>query len=336
MDKELERIFARFSDEVPESFRVISTGRSETDFRDTVIVTAVSGNRLVLKLSDNDFTFPDKIGMWQRTAEEYRALGCYCPHIWTDKEGVFPVTDYRGHKCTVYAEEYSLYPAAEERETDFSEYRDDAVYMDDAWLLTAKVAAKQFGYTEYPSGYCLFETFCPSDKTDEVLENALEWIKLAEVLPQAYKAQTQRIKQLWYENREMLERLYPLLPRSVFQADLNSTNILVDEERHFKGLMDFNLCGRDVFLNYLMRENRPLEQLQRRLRLVSSIYSFSDLEKQAAPLLYRCLAPLWISRVEKLKQVSGDDTALREFLDETERMLTEDCKLDEFMTPEGG
>ena len=164
-----------------------------------------------------------------------------------------------------------------------------------------------------------------------MLENALEWIKLADALPEAFKEQTERIKRLWYENRDSLERLYPLLPRSVFQADLNSTNILVDENRHFKGLIDFNLCGRDVFLNYLMRENRPLEQLRRRLRLVSSIYRFSDLEKQAAPLLYRCLAPLWSSRVEKLKQVSGDDTALRQFLDETERMLTEDFRLEEQM-----
>ena len=331
MDKELCRIFARFSDDSPVSFEVISTGRSKNDFRDTVIVTAVSGNKLVLKLTDNDFTFPEKLKMWQRTVNEYRALGCYCPQIWTDKNGDFPVLDYKSRKCVVSAEEYSPYPTAEKRETDFKDYADDSTYMDDAWLLTAKVAARQFDYTDYPSGYCLFETFCPSDKTDEVLENALEWIKLADALPEAFKEQTERIKRLWYENRDSLERLYPLLPRSVFQADLNSTNILVDENRHFKGLIDFNLCGRDVFLNYLMRENRPLEQLRRRLRLVSSIYRFSDLEKQAAPLLYRCLAPLWSSRVEKLKQVSGDDTALRQFLDETERMLTEDFRLEEQM-----
>ncbi|MBP5249716.1 MAG: hypothetical protein J6Z46_06895 [Lachnospiraceae bacterium] len=56
---------------------------------------------------------------------------------------------------------------------------DCSAYRDDIWSMTAKIAAKHFDYTEYPSGYCLFDTFCPSDKTDEVLENALEWKKIA-------------------------------------------------------------------------------------------------------------------------------------------------------------
>ena len=87
MDKELCRIFARFSDDTPASFEVISTGRSKNDFRDTVIVTAESGSKLVLKLTDNDFTFPEKIAVWQRTVEEYRKLGYYCPRIFRDRSG---------------------------------------------------------------------------------------------------------------------------------------------------------------------------------------------------------------------------------------------------------
>lgn len=60
-------------------------------------------------------------------------------------------------------------------------------------MMTAKVAAKQFDFCNYPSAYCLFETFCPSDEVDEVLENALEWKKYADNLPEKFQIQIQRI-----------------------------------------------------------------------------------------------------------------------------------------------
>ncbi len=56
------------------------------------------------------------------------------------------------------------------------------------------------------------------------------------------------------DNRNELEQIYFKLPTSVFQADLNSTNLLLDDNGRFAGVFDFNLCGRDVFLNYLFRE----------------------------------------------------------------------------------
>lgn len=336
MDKELTIIFALFSEEKPVSFEVISTGRSETDFREAVIVTAESGSKLVLKLSDNDFTFPDKIKMWQRTVLEYRALGCYCPLICTDKNGGFPRVQYKGHCCVAYAEEFALYPAAEKRETDFADYSDDRSYMREAWLLTARAAAKHFDYTGYPSGYCLFETFCPSDKTDEVLENALEWKTLSDALPERSRSQAERIWRLWQENRIALEPIYKRLPSSVFQADLNSTNILIDGDRNFKGLMDFNLCGREVFLNYIIRETNDedpaaeLNKLRYTLALVSEEYEFSVLEKNTVLMLYRCLKPLW--RPYKLKEAEGDEAKISALLNETEHYLTADIDLASYMT----
>ncbi len=66
----------------------------------------------------------------------------------------------------------------------------------------------KFDYTDWPSAYCLFETFCPSDQT-EVLENALEWKAAAESLPERFSAQVQRIWQRWNENREKLAALSP-------------------------------------------------------------------------------------------------------------------------------
>ena len=127
----------------------------------------------------------------------------------------------------------------------------ETTYLTDIWIMTAKIAGKYLDYGKYPSGYCLFDTFCPSDEVDEVLENALSWKEYAETLPEEFTEQVQQIWQLWMKNRRELEQIYHTLPTSVFQADLNPTNLLIDENGKFVGVYDFNLCGKDVFLNYL-------------------------------------------------------------------------------------
>ena len=202
-------------------------------------------------------------------------------------------------------------------------------YEEDIWIMTAQIAAKYLDYTSYPSGYCLFEAFCPSDETDEVLENALSWKEYAETLPDEFREQVQKIWLLWTKNRKTLESIYKTLPTSVFQADLNPGNILLDETGKFVGVYDFNLCGKDVFLNYLFREiyhsdfSQELDMIRKTLQTVSKYYRFSETEKNAALMLYRCIKPLWFNKLQKLKGLQNDIDAIKVYLNETERYLTE-------------
>ena len=325
MDKEIVKVFSLFLDEVPAAVQTLDTSHGEEDFRETFIIETEAGNKYVLKLADNDFTFPEKIAVWQRTVEEYRKLGYYCPRMIADRSGSFPMVDYAGHRCAAYLEEYAPYQPAEDR---FAENGEETktpydTYIRDIWQMTAKIAALYLDYSKYPSAYCLFELFCPSDKTDEVLGNALDWKACADTLPEEFREQTERIWKLWTDNRAALEKIYPQFPTSVFQADLNSSNILVDEEGRFAGIYDFNLCGRDVFLNYLMRECRSVPEICRVLEIAAEYYHFSDFEKDTALMLYRCLKPLWYCEVEELKELGDDRKAIRAFLDKTEHMLTD-------------
>ena len=91
MDAEITSIFSLFFDDIPIVIRKIDTGHGDNDFRETVIIETDLGNKYVMKLADNDFTFPEKIGVWKRTVEEYQKLGYYCPRIYHDKSGIFPV-----------------------------------------------------------------------------------------------------------------------------------------------------------------------------------------------------------------------------------------------------
>lgn len=324
-------IFQLFYDDDPISFETINTSRGDTDFREVIIARTASDKKYIIKLADNDFTFPDKIIMWKRTVEEYRQLGYYCPAIIPDKKGNFPSVRYKGHSCIAYAEEFAPYLPVEQRNSDASDEGRVPIkeYREAMWIMTAKIAAKYLDYTNYPSGYCLFETFCPSDKTDEVLENARYWKEYAETLPDEFQEQVQRIWLLWTENRKALEPIYKTLPTSVFQADLNPSNILLDDAGRFVGIYDFNLCGKDVFLNYLFREiftsdfDQELDRIINALQIVSKYYHFSEAEKKAALMLYRCIKPLWFNKLQKLKEAQNDMAAVREHLNRTERCLTE-------------
>ena len=326
MDNEIAKVFSLFFDDVPVTAETIDTSRGDADFRITSIVETDTGCKYVLKLADNDFTFPDRIAVWQRTAEEYRKLGYYCPRIFRDKTGSFPVVELRGHRCTAYAEEFAPFRSAEDRfSEDFGKNRELYYsYKHDIWKMTARIAAEYLDYTDYPSAYCLFETFCPSDRTDEVLENALAWKEYADTLPEEFREQTERIWQLWTDNRAELEEVYGQLPTSVFQADLNASNILLDEDGKFVGVFDFNLCGRDVFLNYLIRENDGAAGICDALKTAAEYYRFSDIEKDTVLMLYRCLKPLWYSRVQDLKEAGSDYDAVSAALSTAEHALTAD------------
>lgn len=336
-NKELVGVFQLFFDELPINIEIKNTSRGEEDFREAVIAEWSSGEKYVLKLSDNDFTFPEKIKAWQRCAEEYRKLGYYCPEILSSKTGDFPKVAYKGHNCVVYVEEFCNYTVAEERcvEGANENIAFEKKWADAAWRMTAKMAAKKFDFCEYPSGYCLFETFCPSDKVDEVLDNALEWKKYVDALPEKFHEHTERIWKRWNDNRNELEKIYHKLPTSVFQADLNTSNLLLDATGEFVGVFDFNLCGRDVFLNYLFREMHwqfELQYLLDTLKNVSSIYCFSALEKQAASLLYRCLVPLWFTEREVLLEAGQDEEKIQKCLDRTEELQTKAIPFAEYMS----
>lgn len=333
--QEISDIFRLFYTDKPVSYETVNTSRGDGDFRETVIAEFPSGEKSVIKLADNDFTFPEKIEMWRKTVTEYRRLGYYCPRIIADKTGGYPIVRYKGHNCTAYGEEYAAYRSADTFDKSLA-----VEYTKAAWIMTAEIASEYLDYTDFPSGYCLFETFCPSDKTDEVLEDALEWKKYSETLPKEFQPQIKKIWTLWTENRKALKPLYKALPTSVFQADLNPSNILLDESGKFVGIYDFNLCGKDVFLNYLFRENfhhdykTELQSIFSALKTVSEYYRFSELEKQAALMLYRCLKPLWFNKLERLKELKSDITAVRSYLDEMERSLTENIDFTLYMKEE--
>lgn len=291
----------------PVQIKKLEIKNVQKDFRAAFAVTLLSGEKYVLKLAENAFTDREHIKMWQRTSEEYSRLGAYCPKILLPGAGN-DKQEYFGHDCFMWAEEYSVYPNVEQFSKDrLTDENGFFTYIDDAVTLNARAAAMYFDHTALPSGYCLFERFSSDDVDCEVYENACQFKAAADKLPARYCARVNRIWKRWQSDFDKLKKLYPQLPRSVFQADINYTNCLVDKNGKFIGLYDFNLSGRDVYLNLLFRElpwvmspdthedkaDYEIKCFMRGLRTSAKVYSFSDIEAQAAPLIYRVVRPVY-------------------------------------------
>ena len=55
---------------------------------------------------------------------------------------------------------------------------------------------------------------------------------------------------------------------------------------------------------------------------MGGVCAFSEAEKEAALPLYRCLKPLWYTRVEALKDAGSDEASIQRCLDEMEQAQT--------------
>ena len=153
---------------------------------------------------------------------------------------------------------------------------------------------------------------------------------MADKLPEQFREQVERIWNNWLEARKQLRDIYDELPTSVFQADINDTNVLLDEDGKFQGVYDFNIGGKEVFLNLIFREAPYVSTrgwdafyqpdhffycIKRALQISAEAYEFNELEKQAAPLLYRCIKPLYWYSTELLKEAGNDENEIQSSLD---------------------
>ena len=73
-----------------------------------------------------------------------------------------------------------------------------------------------------------------------------------------------------------------------------------------------------------VRQPLPRDLIREALRIASESYDFNEDEKKAALPLYRCLKPLWYTRVWDLKEAGTDPAKIRECLDRIEYYQTAD------------
>jgi hypothetical protein len=67
------------------------------------------------------------------------------------------------------------------------------------------------------------------------------------------------------------------------------------------------------------------------LEVSRKVYIFSDIEKAAAPLLYKCIRPLWWYASRELKDAGTDRNKIKQHLDLIEYEQTREIAFAKYM-----
>ena len=341
----------RYFSEEPCEIETLDLCRGDEDFRKVYIVTGEE-KKIVIKHCSNTFTDEKRIDGWSMLMEAYRALGIYCPAIIPGIDGqTVSRKEIDGRTYFAWAEEFASYRTAEQIGEETLKGADGiAVYAPELFRFLGTVAAAKLDLMEWHTAYCLLEPFCPPDTTDEGTECAERFVQYVKEHSPRHAERAERLLELYYKVQNELRRMYHLLPTSCFQGDLNESNLLLDDENHFVGLIDFNLCGKEPILNYTVREalwwtddsalygedhtrlyfyDEALDDLRIRsflknMAYIGEQYRFTDLEREVFPALFRYMNSFWWHHISAVEEVKDDDEKLEKLFGWLEKQMTRD------------
>lgn len=341
-------IFALYFDTEPMIIKKLELTRGDDDFREVYIVED-GCKKLVIKHVSNTFTDGNRINACARLIEEYNRLGIYSPHYVKSKNGRFDekyTSDKRDYY--IWAEEFAQYETAEHLGDEKMKDSNGAeIYLDDMFRALGKVASAHYNFMAWGSAYCLLEPFCPPDTVDEQTECAEKFFDYINENLSEFKDEVNELKKIFYQNKDELSKIYPSLPISCFQADLNDSNVLIDTNNRFAGLIDFNLAGREPVLNYVCREalwnvsdnsfddehkeyydtaldDKRISIFLHNMRMISETYDFSDEEREAFSILFRYINSIWWMQISEIKAVHDDSDKVKALLNWVRRQMTRD------------
>ena len=335
----------------PVDIKILDLCRGNDDYRKVYIVD--DGNRkLVVKYLSNTFSDRRRIKGWFALMNEYRKIGIYCPAVVPNRYGELLHCETKdGRAYYTYAEEYSIYETAEHiGKEKYKDVQGHDCFTPDVMRSLGKIASAKLDLLNWPSAYCLLEPFCAPDTTDEGTECAIAFVNYVRENIPSYLPRAESLLDIFYKRQEELRAMYHMLPTSCFQADLNDSNILLDSDNNFVGLIDFNLCGKEPILNYVVREalwcitdnslygeegsrlyfyDKKLDKLRINLFLenigyIQENYEFTDFERRVFPILFRYINSFWWFHLDEIKLIKDDDYKITQLFDWLEHQMTRD------------
>lgn len=148
-------------------------------------------------------------------------------------------------------EELALFSVLDEDDTDFYEMKERVLPF------LGKLVSRYSGVdlSETYSMWSIIDLAPFDNEIDEKQENINVLCEALEQGASENHVLAERIRFLNEKARGHIKEFFNRLPRCVFQGDLNPTNILVDEDNDFKGIIDFNMCGTEVNVNCFLNES---------------------------------------------------------------------------------
>ena len=232
---------AEYGIEAIDSITLIDSTHDATDVRLNYIVD----KKWVLRYCNAPDMTEKRMNDLFRLIKRYHALGIQCPQFLANKEGKF-LHPWRQYQC--YLSEYIDLPLASEQSI-----RDEDGLICEVQASVARFAEayRNVDLSETMGMYSLFD-LSPFDIPNGIDEKEENFNQLIDCLRKEQENElADRLIARHTEIRGKLKAVYRELPRCVFQGDENFTNILIDENQHFAGFIDFNLAGTEVVVNQL-------------------------------------------------------------------------------------
>ncbi len=229
----------RYGYEARGEIRLVDSSRSAEDIRLNYIID----RRWVLRYCRAPEMTERRMAELNRLVARYRDFGLRCPAFLPDGEGRF-FHEWEGLQC--YLAEYvdlRLFSEVPVRDPDglWQELLESVARFAERY--------RNVDLTETAGMYSLFD-LNPFDKSYGIDEKQQNFNKLLAALRELGETElADRLKLRHARIRRDLLAVYRELPRCVFQGDENPSNLLIDENEHLAGLIDFNLAGTEVIVN---------------------------------------------------------------------------------------
>ncbi len=290
---DIELILRNYGINTVSYIQLIDSTRNADDIRLNYIID----KKYVLRFCNDPAITENRLSELNRLVGRYHDAGIVCPGFIAQKNGKY-LHDKTPLKY--YLSEFIDLRLASEVNLK------DAKSLEKEITDSVAMFAERYRNIDLSSTFGMYSLFdlAPYDKEigiDEKEDNFNELIVCLHEISQNDLAN--RLNTRHKDVREKIKAIYTDLPRCVFQADENFSNVLIDNNEHFVGFIDFNMAGTEVVVNQLANlagfdfdeENHsPAGALNRLNRAVTSyrenaermlrIYHAEEEERQAMPL----------------------------------------------------
>lgn len=225
---------------------LIDTSRNDDDRRYNYKIN----HQYFLKINNTTAVNEKFLSDIERLIKRYKSIGVYCPILYRTKEGKLSYRiEKEGIEYTCYVEELSPYPFYKSQGIEYYDFK--KTVLEHLGILASKYTDEDLSETK--SMWSLIE-LGPFDKdVDEKQENMDVLIKC--LMDNGYVEIANKLFQLNNKARDRIKAYLCKLPCCVYQGDLNDSNILVDEDNKFRGIIDFNMFGTEVNINCFLNES---------------------------------------------------------------------------------
>lgn len=250
-EKLIHEILKQYSITLKSINTLIDSSHGEEDLRIHVIIN----NEYVLKINTAHIISETFLRGINQLVKKYKSIDVWCPTIIENKNGnVLTSIIYESKKYLCYIEEKAPY----------SFYKEKDIYTFKKYMLPhVGKLAHQYSNQDLVKHYSMWSIIdLPSmcNGIDEKQENLNE---LLDVLKNnGFIELSSELSRMNLLVREKIKEKYALLPRCVYQGDLNTSNILINDKNEFVGLIDFNMYGTEVNINNFINESMYYLQLE--------------------------------------------------------------------------